>query len=454
MAGMMTGQAVSPRASSKEDEERRMMQIMNQAVSPRASSSKEDEESRMMQMMELMQQRRAPNAAIAMTPQAQQQMQNFQAARQQAVQPLQSVSGGSGTAKPEAPGLLSRIARRTMDVMQDPVANAQLVSALNSLRFEPDQQLGKVMQARAAGVQERRQGFQDTEAALGLLKQRGVLDNYSPQQIEQLRNSPRLVMALAEAAMKEPKAPSTFQQKVDALVSTGITRAQAIRQVIEGEAAGTNINMPDPARATIYKATFESDTAMQNAARTALDTINKSNETLSLLERGNLNLGLANPVLQFKDRLLSLTGNVEAAARASDTDLLNSMLGTDVFGAIKSLGIGARGLDTPQEREFLREVLTGTTSMEPKTIEKMARLRAKYARKAIDRYNAAVDAGQFSYIEEAMNRPSGSRFSKIEAPPLIDLTPVERPAGYPEEDWARVPQQRRQQARDEWLRRG
>ena len=78
MSGMMTGQAVPSKTSARDDEERRMMQ-----------------------MMEQMQQRRAPNAKVAMTPQAQQQMQNFEAARAQAMQPARSVSGGSTTAKPE-----------------------------------------------------------------------------------------------------------------------------------------------------------------------------------------------------------------------------------------------------------------------------------------------------------------------------------------------------------------
>ena len=374
--------------------------------------------------------------------------------RQQAMQPAVSVSGGSTTARPEQAGLLSRLGRGALDALQDPVRQAQIVTALNSIRLQPDPNLAKSMQTRAEGVQKRRQSFQDTDVALQLLEQRGVLRGYSPEQIQQLRNSPRLLMALTEEAMKAPKLPSVFQQKIDALVSTGMPRADAIRQVIEGEAAGTNINMPDPARGEIYKATFESDAAMQNAARTALDTINKSNETLSLLKEGNLNLGLANPALQFKDRLLSLAGNVEAARRASDTDLLNSMLGTEVFGAISSLGIGARGLDTPAEREFLREVLTGTTTMEPETIEKMARLRARYATKAVARYNEAVERGQFTYIEDAINQPRGSRYSKIETPELIDLTPVQRPTGYPEQDWALVPLSQKQQARDEFLRRG
>lgn len=420
--------------------------MANTASGQPMAGMKDEEERRMMQMLAAQQ--------AANTPQARAAEQRFMQQREQAMKPLVSVSGGSTTARPEAPGLLSRLGRGALDALQDPVRNAQIVAALNSMRLNPDPNLVQSVQARAEGVQKRRQSYQDTDVALQLLEQRGVLQGYTPEQIQQLRNSPRLVMALAEEAMRAPKTPSVFQQKVDALVSTGMSRGDAIRQVIEGEAAGTSINMPDPARGAIYKATFEADAAMQNAARTALDTINKSNETLSLLQRGNLNLGLANPALQFKDRLLSLAGDMDAASRASDTDLLNSMLGTDVFGAIKALGIGARGLDTPAEREFLREVLTGTTSMEPKTIEKMARLRAKYARKAIQRYNEAVERGQFAYIEEAMNQPKGSRYSKIEAPQLLDLTPVQRPAGYPEQDWALVPLSERQKARDEFLRRG
>jgi hypothetical protein len=133
----------------------------------------DDEERKMMQMMEQMQQRRAPNAAIAMKPQAQQQMKNFEAARRQALKPPVSVAGGSTTAKPEQPGLMSRIARRGMDVLQDPVANAQLVTALNTLRFEPDPQLAKAVQTRAAGVQERRQQAQTANRTAQHLKQIG-----------------------------------------------------------------------------------------------------------------------------------------------------------------------------------------------------------------------------------------------------------------------------------------
>lgn len=386
-------------------------------------------------------------------------MQNMMTGMQQLTEPRKTVSGGPAVPKgPEPAGILSRVARRGMDVLQDPAAASRLAMALNTMRMQPDQGLARALGDRATSIEQRRQqavmNQQDADATIELLQQRGLLTGYTAKQIESLRRSPRLLMAVAAEALKAPRAPSVFEQKISALVSTGVPRAEAIRQVIEGEAAGTQINMPDPARSAIFKETYQSDEALRKGAQAAVETITKTNETLSLLQQGQLNLGLANPALQFKDRLLTMFGNEEAAQRASDTQLLNSMLGTDVFGAISALGIGARGLDTPAEREFLREVLTGTTAMDAPAIEKMAKLRAKYAQRALNRYNDAVEKGQFIYIEQALNVPTGTRFGKIEAPKLGDATPVERPEGYPEEDWNLVPISQRQQVRDEFLRRG
>lgn len=39
-------------------------------------------------------------------------------------------------------------------------------------------------------------------------------------------------------------------------------------------------------------------------------------------------------------------------------------MGADVFAMLKPLGIGARGLDTPAERKFLQEVLTGKIGLQ------------------------------------------------------------------------------------------
>lgn len=137
---------------------------------------RDEEERRMMQMMEQLQQQRAPNPRVAMTPQQQQQMQNFEAARRQALSTPVSVSGGSTTAKPEEPGLLSRLGRRAMDAFQDPVRNAQIVTALNSMRFQPDPSLVKSVQARAERVQGSRQQAQQANRTVEYLKNMGRTD--------------------------------------------------------------------------------------------------------------------------------------------------------------------------------------------------------------------------------------------------------------------------------------
>ena len=168
MAGMMTGQPVPPRTSARDDEERRMMQ-----------------------MMEQIQQGRAPNSAVAMTPQAQQQMQNFEAARAQAMQPARSVSKGSTTARPEKAGLLSRLGRGALDALQDPVRQSQIVTALNSMRLNPDPNLAKSMQTRAAGVQASRQQAQQQTQKENLQKQK------TNRTVEYLKSINRLDLAQA-----------------------------------------------------------------------------------------------------------------------------------------------------------------------------------------------------------------------------------------------------------------
>jgi len=68
---------------------------------------------------------------------------------------------------------LSQLGRRTMDALADPVANAQIVSALNTLRFQPDPNLAKAAQARAESVQASRQEAQKGNMTAQYLRQIG-----------------------------------------------------------------------------------------------------------------------------------------------------------------------------------------------------------------------------------------------------------------------------------------
>ena len=91
--------------------------------------------------------------------------------------------------------------------------------------------------------------------------------------------------------------------------------------------------------------------------------------------------------------------------KVSDTELANAMMGSEVFPLIKSLGIGAKGMDTPAEREFLREVLTGVISLDKNTLIKMATLRKNIAEGAIEKWNKQVEDGSADRFFEFTGAP-------------------------------------------------
>ena len=81
----------------------------------------------------------------------------------------------------------------------------------------------------------------------------------------------------------------------------------------------------------------------------------------------------------------------ETGEAITEAALINAALGSEVFGAIGELGIGARGLDTAAERDFLREVMTGTIDMTPAALLYLAYLRQKVMKASIEDYNAQFD---------------------------------------------------------------
>ena len=83
-----------------------------------------------------------------------------------------------------------------------------------------------------------------------------------------------------------------------------------------------------------------------------------------------------------------------AASTPVHPQVVEAMLGSDVFPMIKSLGIGARGLDTPAEREFLMKVMTGSIALEKDALIRMTEIRRNIAKRAIEKYNARVKSGQ------------------------------------------------------------
>ena len=157
----------------------------------------------------------------------------------------------------------------------------------------------------------------------------------------------------------------------------------------------------------------EENTAIFKAGQTAVKNIGKINETLNLLQKGDATTGIGADLINNVNRTqLLFSDSKKKINQVSDTELLNSLLGADVFPQIGALGIGAKGLDTPAEREFLRQVMTGTIAMNKDTLVRLTNLRKKYEEKALTDYNKAVDEGQL----DPLFKFSGLPKKKLSAP--------------------------------------
>lgn len=184
---------------------------------------------------------------------------------------------------------------------------------------------------------------------------------------------------------------------------TDVQRAQVGQKVREIEAARkpeTKIVMP--AGQTKYEERLgtiraEQDVETVNTANKAKNNISKIDMTLNQLQNTDAITGfgadIQKNVNRFKAKVLK---DAKAGKQVADTEILDAFLGSDVFPQIGALGIGAKGLDTPAEREFLRQVMTGTISMDKNALIKMTQIRRDIEKRAIDRYNSAVESGELN----------------------------------------------------------
>lgn len=143
----------------------------------------------------------------------------------------------------------------------------------------------------------------------------------------------------------------------------------------------------------VGKTAGEKDFAFYDAANAAVDGLIRTNETLDLLETGQPITGAAAELqLNFERLITAVTGRKDK--KIEDTEVLDALLGSDVFAQIQALGIGARGLDTPAEREYMRKVISGTITLDRNSLRRMAEIRANVQGRVIDRYNQRVQRGE------------------------------------------------------------
>jgi len=164
---------------------------------------------------------------------------------------------------------------------------------------------------------------------------------------------------------------------------------------------------------TLAAKSVERDMTQHDTAMTSLENISKTDMMLKHLKSSDAITGLGSDVLKNAERVRVLFSQSEKAGkRVSDTELLDTFLGSDVFPMIKTLGIGARGMDTPAEREFLRSVMTGTTTMNRETLIRMTEIRRDIAKRAIERWNDRIESGELDRYFDSQRMPK----KKMEIP--------------------------------------
>jgi hypothetical protein len=176
----------------------------------------------------------------------------------------------------------------------------------------------------------------------------------------------------------EPKKPIKVQE-YEYAVSQGYPRS-----FVEFQEETTPSNFQDKFTETLGKARAEANIDTVQKAESAVQSLPKIFATLDLIESGDTITGIGAELLTGLERLRSqFMNDVKAGKRVSNTQTLNAYLGSEVFPLIEALGIGARGLDTPAEREFLREVMTGTVNLDRNTLINLTNYRRDAALNAI-----------------------------------------------------------------------
>jgi hypothetical protein len=222
-----------------------------------------------------------------------------------------------------------------------------------------------------------------------------------------------------------PTALGKLQNELQALLDQGVSpddpRIRQYNQRIEKEiskpavAGGTTVNVrtEQAYSGEVAKLAARQDIELADKAAAIPQNIAKIDESLDLLYNSDLSTGLGAEVFNVMDKARAkFLADKDAGKRVENTEYLDALLGSDVFPQISALGIGARGLDTPAEREFLRNVITGTIKLDKGTLIRMTEFRRQGLEDAAKVYNSKVDGGQLDKFFEYTGRPK----NKVEVP--------------------------------------
>jgi hypothetical protein len=171
--------------------------------------------------------------------------------------------------------------------------------------------------------------------------------------------------------------------------------------------AQTNINMGENAYDKRGgEVMFDKDLSEYEAASAAPDRLEKLDTVLDLIKEGNITTGFGAELAQNANRMKAkFLNDKEAGKTVTNTDLLDSLLSSDVFPMISSLGIGAKGMDTPAERDFLRQAFTGTKELSPETLQRLTEIRRNIEIRNVKKFKQNYDKGTYKRFFDKFGRP-------------------------------------------------
>ena len=139
---------------------------------------------------------------------------------------------------------------------------------------------------------------------------------------------------------------------------------------------------------------FQDDDNLVTQAKAGRANLDKLNGLMEIIEEGDINVGILSDMTSAVNRLkATVLNDTEALSIEAQNNYVDMLLGSDVFPLIKSLGIGARGLDTPAERKFLIEVMTGSRKMGIEALKAMTQFRINREIGVMNAYNQSVADG-------------------------------------------------------------
>jgi hypothetical protein len=189
-----------------------------------------------------------------------------------------------------------------------------------------------------------------------------------------------------------------------------------VKEVVLGKAAqtGTNVQVNtgdmqtagEKSKGTVLgKGVGEDLLKTRLAAQTANENLPKMYTALNILKTQPITTGLGYQFYDIINQLRSqYLSDKEAGVEVTNSQYLDSLVGGDVFNAIADLGIGARGIDTPAEKDFLLEVVTGKRSLSENALIAITEMRIENTEKSVKRFNDYLSKGDYKDLETILGR--------------------------------------------------